>query len=190
MFTRRPDITVTLTIFLILFLIGCSPKVASIFFDGVPQNQDSIRLAAADSAARSDTSGATVIASTGMAQPVSSHPPYKLKKCTICHTTGTVQKLTQPQPGLCYLCHDDFSLTYKYVHGPASAGYCTSCHAPHAAANEKLLIRTGQQLCLFCHDEGDLLKTATHGDIGTRACTDCHNPHGSDVKNLLKPTSR
>jgi predicted CXXCH cytochrome family protein len=190
MITRRPDIATTLTIFLLLFLIGCSPKVASIFFDGVPQKQDSLQIAVADSAARSDTTGVTVIASTGGVQPVSSHPPYKLKKCTICHTTGTVQKLTQPQPGLCYLCHDDFSLTYKYVHGPAAAGFCTSCHHPHSAPNEKLLIRKGQQLCLFCHDQGEVLKSASHTDIGSTDCTDCHNPHGSDKKNLLKTTSR
>jgi predicted CXXCH cytochrome family protein len=183
---RNAEIATTLTIFVLLFLIGCSPKVASIFFDGVPQNQDSLNMARADSAAASDSAGVTVIASTGTLAPMNVHPPYKLKKCTVCHTTGTVQKLTQPQPGLCYLCHDDYSLTYKYVHGPVSAGYCTSCHHPHAATGEKLLIRTGQPLCLYCHDQGAIMKNPAHAEIGSTTCTECHNPHGGNEKNLLK----
>jgi predicted CXXCH cytochrome family protein len=180
----KKDFMIMLLLLLLVFLIGCSPKVVSFFFDGVPA-PDSTSMASRDSL-QADSSGITLIASQTARPQLTVHPPYKLKKCTICHNTSAAAKMSQPEPGLCYLCHDDYSLNYKFVHGPAAAGYCTNCHHPHASENSKLLRRTGQQLCLECHDAKDIFKKPSHAAIGQAACTDCHNPHGGNDKNLLR----
>ncbi len=178
------DITIIILLLLLVSLIGCSPKVVSFFFDGVPE-QDTLRIASSDSVSR-DSNGVVVIASLSAGAPVTTHPPYGLKKCTICHNTGSAGKLSQPEPGLCYLCHDDYSLNYKVVHGPAAAGYCTKCHQPHSSANSKLLRMTGQQLCLQCHESKDVFSVKAHTAIGDADCTVCHDPHGGNDRNLLK----
>jgi predicted CXXCH cytochrome family protein len=183
MHNTKKDIAITLLLLLLVFLIGCSPKVVSFFFDGVP-SADTLQVASRDSL-NADSTGVTIIAAQTSRPKLLPHPPYELKKCSICHNISS-GKLSQPEPGLCYLCHDDYSLNYRFVHGPAAAGYCTNCHHPHAAENSKLLRRTGQQLCLQCHEAKDIFNKPTHSAIGDAACTDCHNPHGGNDKNMLR----
>lgn len=179
----KKDILFSLLLLLLVFLLGCSPKVVSYFFDGVPVS-DTVSLAAGDSL-RTDSAGSSVIASAA-GKKLNMHPPYELKKCNICHSPGSASKLSQPEPGLCYLCHDDFSLTYKIVHGPAEAGYCTNCHRPHSSENPKLLRRTGQLLCLECHAAKDVFKKPAHAGFQNADCLVCHNPHGGNDRNLLR----
>ena len=181
--TAKKDTVFSLSLLLLVFLLGCSPKVASYFFDGVPV-ADTTRLAAGDSL-HTDSSGTIVIASAA-GKKLNQHPPYELKKCNICHSPGSASKLSQPEPGLCYLCHEDYSLTYKVVHGPVAAGYCTNCHRPHSSENPKLLRRSGTLLCLECHVATDVFKKPVHTGSQKADCTECHNPHGGDDRNLLK----
>ena len=181
----KNDISFILIILAFSFLVGCSHKVLSVFFDGVPESNDSARMVAQKASKKTDS---LLIAeatgnTTGLQNSV--HPPFLNKKCALCHDQNSRDRLQSPQPGLCYVCHDDFSQTFKYVHGPAAGGYCTSCHSPHKSEFKKLLIRQGQDLCLFCHDLKQVMKVPDHGNIGDTDCTSCHNPHGGNTKDFL-----
>jgi predicted CXXCH cytochrome family protein len=175
-------------VFALLFSVssGCSRKVLSVFFDGVPNSSDSLHAIAlipinqTDSARIKENSTQLVISNRSV------HPPYQLKKCNLCHDQNSIAKLLMPQPELCNLCHDDFNVFYAFVHGPAAAGYCTSCHNPHVSENKKLLLKTGQQLCLTCHNSTQVFKQKVHQEAKTNDCTECHNPHGSNKKYFLQ----
>jgi predicted CXXCH cytochrome family protein len=94
-------------------------------------------------------------------------------------------KLLLPVPTLCYECHDDFSSTFKVLHGPVASGNCNTCHNPHMAEGDKLTIRKGQQLCLYCHEIEGISTVKAHAEMGDTRCTQCHNPHGGDSAPFL-----
>jgi len=184
---KKPGIRIVI---ILLFVLGsCSPRksnrVISFFFDGVPVKDSSITAAGSTSLPDSLKSGVY------WARPMESntgytvHYPYQEKECYSCHDEKSKSELILPLPDLCYTCHEDFAVQYKYVHGPVSSGYCTNCHNAHMSKEKKLLIRTGQQLCLFCHDRGSLFKSDTHKDIADSECTLCHNPHGGEDRFIL-----
>jgi predicted CXXCH cytochrome family protein len=182
---KRDNKILILVIAPILFIVGsCSPRVSNnflaFFFDGVT-GRDTIKtsLVSGDS---SKISNPGAFRSDPLAEnsSFSVHYPYKEKDCSSCHDPNNKIELILKQPDLCYSCHDDFSKTYKYVHGPVVSGYCTACHNPHMAKEKKLLIRSGQQLCLFCHESKAVLKNSEHKDIADTECTLCHNPHGGE----------
>jgi predicted CXXCH cytochrome family protein len=155
------------------------------FFDGVPSG-DSIK-SEADANRINENDSSKVFRSGPFAENsgYTIHYPYREKECASCHDENNKSELVMAMPALCYTCHDDFSKTYKYVHGPVSTGYCTSCHNPHMSKEKKLLIRTGQQLCLFCHDIKAVMKNQEHKDIADTECTLCHNPHGGENRFIL-----
>ena len=161
----------------------CSPGInrslLTFFFDGVPQSDttDAIPLQSGQPEdttllAEESTSRAT------MFQTV--HYPYGERECAMCHDENARGNMVVPEPDLCYICHEDFSDTYNYVHGPAAGGYCTACHDPHMSKEQHLLKRTGQPLCLFCHDETAVFKNEIHEGLGDISCMECHNPHGGE----------
>ncbi len=169
------------------FIISCSVrsnyKTLNFFFDGVadPRIADSIALADSlkNSEAKSSNSFEVVKSEFVF------HPPYKEKECGICHNRNSMGKLTEPMPGLCYQCHDNFSELYIVLHGPVDAGFCTECHNPHMNKNENLLIRHGQELCLYCHNSEDIVNSEAHSDIEDTFCTECHNPHGGEDRYIF-----
>jgi predicted CXXCH cytochrome family protein len=171
---------------LFYLVIGCSHKVVTFFFDGVPSNQDSLTQALNNKPALPDTLKSTAMVEPVVKQSVYFHPPYQNKKCKICHDPSSPVKLVQEQPDLCYNCHDDFATAYTELHGPVGGGFCTACHSPHQSENKKLLLRTGQALCLFCHESKKIFSEEEHSAIGSTDCQECHNPHGSAKKHLLK----
>jgi predicted CXXCH cytochrome family protein len=63
---------------------------------------------------------------------------------------------------------------------------CSSCHSPHASANQKLLLQPEMEVCLGCHPAvvtRDM--TVLHGPINDGNCTACHTPHGGRHARLL-----
>jgi predicted CXXCH cytochrome family protein len=175
---------------LLILQSGCSStqnyKTLTFFFDGVPEPEIELTGQKLDSLARAD--------STALAQNMVSaqkplmyyHSPYQEKDCASCHDKSTMGKFTNPQPELCYQCHDDFKNTYKVLHGPVAGGQCTACHNPHQSENENLLTRTGQSLCLYCHESNLVMALEEHKEIQDANCTDCHNPHGGENKYNLR----
>jgi len=183
--TSFPLLKVLAVTAILIGLVSCrgSHKVLSTFFDGVPEPQ-------AEQALKTDSllvdSSGVLMASAVPKKPVIViHSPYQDKACDDCHTASRGNALSEPQPDLCYTCHDDFRESFKALHGPAAAGFCTECHNPHLSRNEKLLVRTGQPLCLYCHESTDVFKNENHEGIDDMNCTDCHDPHGGEDRFLL-----
>lgn len=114
------------------------------------------------------------------------HYPYAEKECVACHDEQSLGRMTEPEPGLCYICHEDLSGIYAYLHGPVAGGYCSSCHNPHSSEHESLLRFSGDQLCFHCHTEEDVYRNEMHSDLDGMACTDCHNAHGGEDKYIFQ----
>jgi len=185
MYNLKKEIFFVLAIQVIIFFLGCSNKTMSFFFDGIPNHSDSLNIVRLDSLKRNDSVQMTEIMAKAIGPQYIIHPPYQQKECTACHDPNMMGKFVEPQPALCYQCHDNFASTYKFLHAPVEGGECTSCHNPHMTENEKLLLRKGQLLCFFCHDKEDILKQENHDGIDDTNCTECHNPHGSNEEHLL-----
>ncbi len=180
-----------LLIILLFIFSGCSSthnyKTLSFFFDGVPNPADSLALQNHDSVTQNSRfTGKGTIPGRDEIAKSTFHPPYKEKQCNVCHAKSAIGKPKSAQTEICYQCHEDFGRKYKKVHGPVASGYCTACHNPHLADDNKLLIRKGPKLCLYCHDSGRVMKNEMHKDIADANCTECHNPHGGDDQTMLK----
>lgn len=163
---------------LLFVLAACSPdsryRVLSTIFDGVPDPNATV---VSNDTISNEQSGLMNIG-VNTSSSINLHYPFQEKECNSCHLPNSMGQLSQEQPDLCYTCHDDFSNTYKVVHGPVAGGYCTTCHEPHKSKNKALLKREGQDLCLHCHVPADVLVNETHSELDGMNCTECHNPHG------------
>ncbi|NOY60272.1 MAG: hypothetical protein GXO75_15285 [Calditrichaeota bacterium] len=171
-----------------MFILACSSgnryKWLSFFFDDVPN--PNAKIAKTDSLQADSSKSAFNARQIRPSKPLYIfHAPYQEKACDDCHDLAYSSRLLQPQPQLCYQCHEDFKEQFAVLHGPVASGHCTACHNPHMAKNKKLLKRKGQQLCLYCHELSDILKNDVHQDIDNTDCTECHNPHGGEDEYLL-----
>lgn len=178
----RSAIFILLAVIIISVLWGCSHKTLTVFFDGVPENSDSLRMAA-KAGKKPDSLLVAQLAANAAASGHSDHPPFINKKCSLCHDQGRKGKLVQPMPGLCYQCHEAYE--EKFEHGPVASGNCTQCHSPHTAENPKLLLRTGASLCTGCHEPSGLSVRAEHENPEELICIKCHNPHGGKKRYFL-----
>lgn len=173
-------------IFFALFVfLSCSPttrfRTLSFFFDGVP---DPNRVVFVDTVAVDTT--ANPLEFNRPKEQFFFHPPYQERNCGLCHDLRASQRLVESQLELCYQCHDDFAKSFKVLHGPVEAGFCTACHNPHRTKIKKLLKREGQELCLYCHSLQDVKKNEVHEEIDDVDCTECHNPHGGEDRTFLQ----
>ena len=171
-----------------ILLCQCSPKagksLVTFFFDGVPE---------ADTLSSTTKQGQQNLDSTlqevealALAEPAwLVHYPYAERECAACHNEQSLGTMTETQPELCYMCHEDLSASYAYLHGPVAGGYCTSCHDPHSSKNEKLLRFQGDELCFYCHSKESVYKNEMHEDLDGMACADCHNSHGGEDKYIF-----
>ncbi len=177
------NIPIILILIIITIVWGCSHKTLTIFFDGVPEVNDSLKTALKQNMKKTDT---IPLLEMALGEPVADHffhPPFAKKKCGLCHDAEKKGKLIEPQPGLCYQCHETYD--GKFQHGPVVSGNCTACHSPHTANNPKLLLRIGEQLCFNCHEPEMLRAMEQHEKIDVTPCTDCHNPHGGNKRYFL-----
>jgi predicted CXXCH cytochrome family protein len=120
------------------------------------------------------------------------HSPVE-DDCSTCHDVeisdaGTLITLTEQEPELCLLCHDEMAAAaaaeLDVPHAPVTDS-CLSCHTPHAAPTSQLLLSPVAELCQDCHDLEEL-ETAHDGQITeTTDCLQCHGPHGTAVEHML-----
>lgn len=157
------------------WLPGCSHRVLSIFFDGVPAPAAQKEVPQQPGSA----TGRAISAGT-----FSNHGPYAARLCEACHVKQT-NALVAPVNELCYKCHE-LQLNKKYVHGPLASGGCVVCHDPHSSPYGHLLVSESSNFCVRCHDTTDLSQNPAHQEAGDRQCTDCHDAHMSDKPYLLK----
>jgi len=124
------------------------------------------------------------------------HNPFVDGDCSACHVPadkpGSPATLNAKGFELCETCHGDFPEKYRkgqWVHAPAKAGECLSCHTPHAGRARHLISRVGPSLCTDCHATiaKDLIQPVVHDPVRKGQCTSCHSPHTSpNAKGLLK----
>jgi len=183
--------------FYILFIIlattvlisGCATqkghRVLTLFFDGVPERSATGSPKLADSLVLSEMEYADTLSGQILEPATIVHFPYQVNECYSCHDANAVGNLLEPEPELCYQCHEDFNIAYEYLHGPVAGGYCTSCHDPHRSKTNKLLKRSGQELCNFCHNQNSSFNYELHEGLEEMSCTECHNPHGGSDGSLM-----
>ncbi|MEA3462326.1 MAG: cytochrome c3 family protein [Bacteroidota bacterium] len=144
--------------------------MASLERSGIPEDST---LVSEDEIALLDTEG-------------SLHYPFGEGECASCHNEHSLGSMIEPQPALCYICHEDLAEQYNYLHGPVAGGYCSACHDPHRSTNEKLLRYSGEELCFYCHKAESVRNNEMHQDLEGMLCTDCHNPHGGEDKYIFQ----
>jgi predicted CXXCH cytochrome family protein len=174
----------------IILLSQCSPyagkNLLNFFFDGVPET-DTTSVNLADLVETSTDSMGTTEELLALEMPSRHvHYPYEERECASCHNEKSLGTMVEPQPGLCYIGHEDLSTVYSYLHGPVAGGYCTSCHDPHMSESGKLLRLSGDDLCFNCHREKSVLQNEMHEGLEGMFCTDCHNPHGGEDKYIFQ----
>jgi predicted CXXCH cytochrome family protein len=167
-----------------LLLAGCSTytgkSLIHLFFDGVPEADTTLAARLEGDGMQPDSSGyqEEMMATAGPGNFF--HYPYGERDCGACHDQQSLGNLVEPQPGLCYTCHEDLSTRYHYLHGPVAGGYCTACHDPHTSRNNMFLRLTGDELCFHCHKREGVLRNEVHEGLDGMLCTECHNPHGGE----------
>jgi predicted CXXCH cytochrome family protein len=84
-------------------------------------------------------------------------------------------------------CHAGFA-SAPQIHGPLSAGDCSSCHEEDTGGHIYPLNREGDALCTFCHAvTGSRAKP--HRALTQGGCLACHRPHVAETKYLLAADS-
>jgi len=179
-----------LIILVLIHLCQCSPYAGKsalrFFFDGVPET-DSTSMASMEHSGMPEDSTDVSEEEIALSDTEGSlHYPFGEGECASCHNERSLGTMLEPQPALCYICHEDLAGQYNYLHGPVAGGYCTACHDPHRSTNEKLLRYTGEELCFYCHKSESVLRNEMHEGLEDMACTDCHNPHGGEDKYIFQ----
>ena len=185
MILKRGKILSCLPFAMIIILWSCSHKTLSIFFDGVPDPDNTTSLPADLNDTPEIAQNTETPHKNEAAQTYFNHAPFQQRECASCHDPNVMGQLQQPVPQLCYQCHDDYASKFKVLHAPVDAGECMICHSPHLALYNRLLNRPGQQVCYECHSPDDVLAKEPHGDIADADCTECHNPHGGEDQYML-----
>lgn len=173
-----------------ILLVSCDERARhetlTFFFDGVPPmglERPANGVVDADS---------QKIAQTTQTPTWYVHEPRK--DCTLCHgkreqAWWPVPKahLIELPPKLCYGCHENFTASAPFVHGPVAVGQCLLCHEHHKSRFQHLLKEPLPKLCYQCHDATTIQSIPEHQTKQQYACTDCHYAHASSTKHLLKP---
>ncbi len=107
------------------------------------------------------------------------HGPVAAGQCSFCHVGHESKHLSlqrQPQPELCWRCHDAGRVTAKPYHAGLEGRRCTNCHDPHAAGNRLLLAdaRTYRR-------RGGQAELSVHEPWRQRRCSECHTGTGAEM---------
>ncbi len=175
----------------ILIAVNCKKvqrhKVLTFFFDGVPPLEGEVIEV-------EDSNQPVLVAQQTVSKPQIiwyEHEPYK--DCNVqCHggnkrggVLGSV-RLVKTVPELCYDCHNDYTKSSKFVHGPIAVGECGFCHNPHKTNQKYLLKKAIPELCYQCHEESIIESIPTHAEKKLSKCNDCHEAHAGSTRGLLK----
>ena len=133
----------------------------------------------------------------GEAGAVSWHLPARRGQCLSCHAphAAPAEALMRRSDDrtICLSCHTAESRLAArgdvQVHPPFGKDSCLTCHKPHAAGQDSLLVKAPAALCATCHDAtSSSMKGPHRGLLGAEDdCTDCHEPHAAEKKPLLLP---
>jgi len=189
--TVSTSVGLVLLIPLAVFVVSCEKtgryEIMTFFFDGI------------ESSKPEGFENRPFDPNAGLAQAAQApvwyiHEP--VKDCTNCHDTQRQSKspgqayLIAPVPKLCYNCHDDRTVSARFVHGPVAVGECLECHDHHKSRVKHLLKKAEPNVCYLCHDANAIAAIPAHSADQPSACTDCHTPHVSLERPLLKEGAR
>lgn len=189
--TIKPSsIGLMLLVFLGIFLISCDEaeryKTLTFFFDGVPPP--------GSTGPQGEPLDSNLLEPDQAGQTPAWYVHEPRKDCTTCHGKRKQRGFTSEtyliaqEPDLCYKCHDDYTVSAPFVHGPVAVGQCLFCHNPHKSRIKHLLKDSEPGLCYLCHDVSTIELIAAHSPDQLSSCTNCHNPHSGSLKALLKDT--
>ena len=186
MFDATRKHIVLLFIGLVAVLVACTPTtrhgVLKTLFDGVPPQSNSTEMIVSqDTIGQVDSTRILALETANYISKTYYHDPFLKKNCGSCHNQQQMGKLVAEEPELCFQCHDRNIESHSVKHGPAGAGFCTSCHQPHQSQSRKLLLAEGNSLCFTCHSDNLFQESKIHQSMkGRDKCVDCHNPHSSE----------
>lgn len=187
---------------LALLLGGCSHRVLTFFFTGVPDPNAPRPVETIPDESQSE--------SLATARPVGipeqtnyQHGPWAARRCESCHRgsggnrfndlekeNSTVRTFSSDPQRLCITCHNQVQFrpddTGLWVHGPVATGSCINCHSPHYSRRPYMLLGdSNNDLCGSCHNDRNLNNTG-HPPTINADCVDCHDPHTSSYPLLLR----
>jgi len=159
--TVSTSVGLVLLIPLAVFVVSCEKtgryEIMTFFFDGI------------ESSKPEGFENRPFDPNAGLAQAAQApvwyiHEP--VKDCTNCHDTQRQSKspgqayLIAPVPKLCYNCHDDRTVSARFVHGPVAVGECLECHDHHKSRVKHLLKKAEPNVCYLCHDASPMFATS------------------------------
>lgn len=183
----------------VFFASGCSHRVLTFFFTGVPEPRSEEQAAA------------TIILPDSPSRQFDippqyqfTHGPWAANRCESCHQessgrgfnavkdSSNISRLVLPIEQLCVDCHADEKFVGSpeyWQHGPVANGKCTFCHYPHQSARQFMLVSAdNKEMCGQCHISAEIHAGYSVPDQIIDDCVDCHDPHASKGSALLRAT--
>lgn len=194
---KRRLVVTLLSAFLVT---GCSHRVLTFFFTGVPDPNSPAEVAPLTTAEEDVIEVANI--KVIPPQQFVTHGPWINRQCNQCHKSrsgqqfnvvgaaGISAQLNADLRVLCVNCHsygftNDRSANLS-EHGPAANGYCVTCHNPHRSRREYMLLKAdNRELCEDCHGSVEHSGVSQANETSTD-CVRCHDPHRSERPLLLK----
>ncbi len=108
---------------------------------------------------------------------------YQVPQLTVAQAWLHDGQLKQPQPELCYGCHQNIQAKFALpFHHRVQEGLmqCTNCHTPHGTITASHQLNAAMfNACTKCHIEVQGPFVYEHPAVSVVGCVGCHNPHGS-----------
>lgn len=195
---------IVVTMLVTLLLGACSHQVLTFFFTGVPDPNQPVAAIPSTNATETDAVGDIAERPVEIPpQNAFTHGPWANRQCDLCHVSSGGVKFNNAAAGavsvrlafdaqeICRGCHNDVRFTNEdpglWRHGPATNGYCTTCHSPHRSQRPFMLYEADNNtLCGRCHQLPTLHKNAPIEIDNGADCASCHDPHASELPMLLK----
>lgn len=113
------------------------------------------------------------------------HTEGNEQKCVPCHVMerkASDESPQNPEQSSCFICHRR-KAEFKFVHGPASAWACLTCHSEKSKDRKYDVLKPTGKVCYPCHSEtmdNWQARKYWHGPYSVGSCNMCHDPHASD----------
>ena len=95
----------------------CSPHAGKsmlhFFFDGVPESDSTGMAGKEHTDPGADTAAIPLETLACIVPEEMLHYPYGERECAMCHDERSLGNMVEPQPGLCYLCHEDLAQSHN-----------------------------------------------------------------------------
>ncbi|MCG3180778.1 MAG: hypothetical protein BIFFINMI_03141 [Phycisphaerae bacterium] len=118
----------------------------------------------------------------------STHPPFRDRKCQMCHSGDSNAVRPNLVQEACRTCHKNIrepSGPNEKVHPALAQDKCLNCHEPHQSTRPHLIRPTAQEICMTCH-KVEQISGPAHPPVVRVDCLLCHQGHESTRAHLLR----